>query len=125
MVPYEVTHNVDLAGQLAAGRRRGTCVAVYGPAPHPLWLTIFTSMFMHGGLLHIGGNMLYLWIFGNNIEDALGKFRFLVFYLVCGFAAALAQIAAAPTRPSRPWARRGPSRACWRPTGCCTRTRAS
>ena len=45
----------------------------YGPAPHPLWLTIFTSMFMHGSLLHIGGNMLYLWIFGNNVEDALGK----------------------------------------------------
>ena len=51
--------------------------------------TIFTSMFLHGGLMHLGGNMLYLWIFGNNIEDAMGHVRYLVFYLVCGVAAAL------------------------------------
>jgi len=51
--------------------------------------TILTSMFMHGGLLHIAGNMLYLWIFGNNVEDAMGHARFVVFYLVCGTAAAL------------------------------------
>jgi membrane associated rhomboid family serine protease len=55
------------------------------------WLTIFTSMFMHGGFLHVGGNMLYLWIFGNNIEDAMGHARFLLFYLFCGIAAALSQ----------------------------------
>jgi membrane associated rhomboid family serine protease len=55
----------------------------------PPALTIFTSMFLHGGLLHIAGNMLYLWIFGNNVEDAMGHLRFLVFYLVCGGAAAL------------------------------------
>ncbi len=54
---------------------------------HPVF-TVFSSMFMHGGLLHIGGNMLYLWIFGNNIEDKLGHVRFLVFYLVCGIVAA-------------------------------------
>lgn len=54
---------------------------------HPA-LTIFSSMFLHGGLLHVGGNMLYLWIFGNNIEDMLGHFRFLIFYLVSGIAAA-------------------------------------
>jgi membrane associated rhomboid family serine protease len=59
-------------------------------APAP-WLTVFTSMFVHGGLFHVGGNMLYLWIFGNNVEDSMGKGRFLVFYLVCGVAAALAQ----------------------------------
>jgi membrane associated rhomboid family serine protease len=52
--------------------------------------TIFTSMFMHGGILHIAGNMLYLWIFGNNVEDAMGHMRFAVFYLVCGVVAALA-----------------------------------
>ena len=98
MVPYEVTHNVDLAGH-SLRDSSGHVVAVYGPAPHPIWLTIFTSMFMHGGLLHIGGNMLYLWIFGNNIEDALGKFRFLVFYLVCGFVAALSQILSGPNSP--------------------------
>jgi membrane associated rhomboid family serine protease len=55
------------------------------------WVTIFTSMFMHGGFLHIGGNMLYLWIFGNNVEDAMGHARFLLFYLICGVAAALSE----------------------------------
>jgi membrane associated rhomboid family serine protease len=55
------------------------------------WVTVFTSMFLHGGLLHFGGNMLYLWIFGDNVEDRMGHGRFLVFYLLCGVAAALAQ----------------------------------
>jgi membrane associated rhomboid family serine protease len=59
-------------------------------------LTIFTSMFMHGGLFHIAGNMLYLWIFGNNVEDTLGHGRYLVFYLASGVAAALAQTAVGP-----------------------------
>ncbi len=54
------------------------------------WLTVFTSMFMHGGIMHIAGNMLYLWIFGNNIEDRLGHFKYLIFYLLSGVAAALA-----------------------------------
>jgi membrane associated rhomboid family serine protease len=61
---------------------------------HPL-LTIITSMFMHGGLFHIFGNMLYLWIFGDNIEDKVGHFRFLLFYLFCGITAALAHTASA------------------------------
>jgi membrane associated rhomboid family serine protease len=54
-------------------------------------------MFMHGGLMHIGGNMLYLWIFGNNVEDTLGHLRFLVFYVACGVAAAVAQTVVGPT----------------------------
>ncbi len=58
----------------------------------PIWLTLFTSMFLHGDVWHIGFNMLYLWVFGNNVEDLLGHFRFLVFYLGCGVLAALAQI---------------------------------
>jgi membrane associated rhomboid family serine protease len=62
----------------------------------PFWLTIFTAMFMHAGLLHIGSNMLYLWIFGNNVEDRLGRVVFLGFYLVGGVAAALTQIAIDP-----------------------------
>jgi membrane associated rhomboid family serine protease len=62
---------------------------VYG-IPRPL-LTLITSMFLHGGFLHLGGNMLYLWIFGNNVEDAMGHVRFLLFYLACGIAAALAE----------------------------------
>ena len=55
----------------------------------PELIRIFVSMFLHGGLLHIGGNMLYLWIFGDNIEDRLGHFMYLVFYLACGFLATL------------------------------------
>ena len=60
--------------------------AVVAPA-----LTIFSSMFLHGGLLHLLGNMLYLWIFGDNIEDRLGRVRYIAFYLICGVVAALAQ----------------------------------
>jgi membrane associated rhomboid family serine protease len=58
----------------------------------PVWLSIFTSMFLHGGLLHIASNMLYLWIFGNNVEDVLGHVRFVIFYLLCGAVAAATQI---------------------------------
>jgi membrane associated rhomboid family serine protease len=55
--------------------------------------TLFTSMFMHAGLLHLGGNMLYLWIFGDNVEDRFGHIQFLIFYLLCGLAATFAQLA--------------------------------
>jgi len=60
--------------------------------PLPFWSTLITSMFLHGGWLHLGGNMLYLWIFGDNLEKTMGHARFLVFYLVCGVAAGLAHI---------------------------------
>jgi membrane associated rhomboid family serine protease len=56
----------------------------------PAVATVFTSMFLHGGILHIAGNMLYLWIFGNNVEDGMGRIRFLLFYLICGAIAAFA-----------------------------------
>jgi membrane associated rhomboid family serine protease len=85
MVPRELTRGVDLA--------------INGETLRPFWLTIFTSMFMHGGLMHILGNMVYLVVFGNNIEDALGHGRFLVFYLACGVLAALAQIFWNPGSP--------------------------
>ncbi|HXH28640.1 MAG TPA: rhomboid family intramembrane serine protease, partial [Candidatus Polarisedimenticolia bacterium] len=58
--------------------------------------TLFTAMFLHGSLLHVAGNMLYLWIFGNNIEDVMGHARFLAFYLICGLTGSLAQVAASP-----------------------------
>ncbi|MBK9516826.1 MAG: rhomboid family intramembrane serine protease [Anaeromyxobacter sp.] len=88
--------------QLSAGERS---VLLGGAIPYELltfqdlWpralvpppLTIFTSMFLHGGLMHLGGNLLFLWIFGNNVEDALGRPRFLAFYLASGVAAAVAQ----------------------------------
>lgn len=65
-------------------------------SPIPAELTLVTSMFLHGGILHLAGNMLFLWIFGNNVEDALGHVRFVAFYLLAGVAAALAHIFQAP-----------------------------
>jgi membrane associated rhomboid family serine protease len=62
----------------------------------PAWGSVFTSMFMHGGFWHLAGNMLYLWIFGNNIEDAMGHTRFVVFYLLCGVGAVAAQVLSNP-----------------------------
>ncbi len=64
-------------------------VGVRDLVPPPL--TILTSMFLHGGIVHIAGKMLFLWIFGNNVEDALGRLRFLLFYLASGIVAALSQ----------------------------------
>ena len=62
----------------------------------PAWATVVTAMFLHGGWMHIGGNMLYLWIFGDNVEDSMGPIKFVIFYLLCGGAAALAQFAIDP-----------------------------
>jgi len=68
------------------------CVASLVPVPHLAWYEgIFSSMFLHGGWLHIAGNMLFLWIFGNNVEDALGRLRFLLWYVAAGLAATAAQ----------------------------------
>lgn len=69
-----------------------------GQASNPVgeWFTLISSQFLHGGFAHLGGNMLYLWIFGNNIEDQLGHGRFIVFYLACGALAGLAQWIFAP-----------------------------
>ncbi|MBI3634662.1 MAG: rhomboid family intramembrane serine protease [Candidatus Rokubacteria bacterium] len=75
-------------------RLSGACAAA-GEFPHPA-LTIFTSMFLHGGLFHLAGNMLYLWIFGDNVEDTLGHGRFLIFYVLSGIAAALVQTGMSP-----------------------------
>jgi rhomboid family protein len=63
-----------------------------GPTPGSVYLTLFTSMFMHGGIAHIAGNMLFLWIFGDNIEDRLGHVKYLIFYLLCGIIASLAHV---------------------------------
>jgi membrane associated rhomboid family serine protease len=73
----------------------GTCNVPDGTAPD--WLTVFTAMFMHGGLLHLGGNMLFLWIFGNNVEDSMGPVRFVIFYLLAGVAATALQTAIGPS----------------------------
>jgi membrane associated rhomboid family serine protease len=83
--------------ELSLGSRANELVFALGLIPSSfLWINVFTSMFVHGGWLHFGGNMLYLWIFGDNVEDRTGHGRFIVFYLLCGIAAALAQTAMAP-----------------------------
>jgi membrane associated rhomboid family serine protease len=79
-VPYEFVNRTDLPPASAV----------------PIPLTLFTSMFLHAGWLHLGGNMLYLWIFGNNVEEEFGVFRFLLFYLFSGVVAALAHVVTAP-----------------------------
>jgi membrane associated rhomboid family serine protease len=71
---------------LLGGKTLAPALALVSPET-----TIFTSMFLHGGFLHLAGNMLYLWIFGNNVEDAMGHARFIVFYVLCGAAAVFAQ----------------------------------
>jgi membrane associated rhomboid family serine protease len=81
VIPYEVTHPGDQVIDRACPAQDTST-----------WLTLLTSMFMHGGLLHLGGNMLFLWIFGNNVEDSMGPIRFIVFYLLAGLAAIAAQV---------------------------------
>ena len=80
MVPRELTAGQDLPPTI----------------PVPVWTTALTSMFLHGGWLHLGGNMLYLWIFGDNLEKVMGPVKFLIFYLLCGFAAAAAHVLSSP-----------------------------
>jgi membrane associated rhomboid family serine protease len=78
--------------ELSLGSSLNQFIFAFGLVPAEFsWLTVFSSMFLHGGLLHVGGNMLYLWIFGDNVEDRVGHGRFVAFYLLCGLAAALAQ----------------------------------
>ena len=91
-VPFEITHNTDLVGmQTIHAGGQSIPIQLY-PGPTPIYLTLLSSMFMHASWLHIGGNMLYLWIFGDNIEDRIGSAKFLVFYLICGLAASAADI---------------------------------
>lgn len=79
-IPFELMHGTD----------------AISPTPIPVYATLLTSIFLHGGWMHLGGNMLYLWIFGNNIEDTLGHFKFLVFYIFCGFVATIAHVLSEP-----------------------------
>ncbi|HEY3160416.1 MAG TPA: rhomboid family intramembrane serine protease [Vicinamibacterales bacterium] len=83
--------------ELSLGRAVDAFTLYWGLVPAAFsWVTILTSMFLHGGIMHVAGNMLYLWIFGDNVEDRMGHGRFLVFYLLCGAAAALAQTITQP-----------------------------
>jgi len=83
--------------ELSLGRAVDAFTLYWGLVPAAFsWVTVLTSMFLHGGIMHVAGNMLYLWIFGDNVEDRMGHGRFLVFYLLCGTAAALAQTITQP-----------------------------
>lgn len=95
MIPHAVMSNKSVIVPLGHNSAGQTVVTAF-QGLSPQWLTIFTSMFMHGSIAHIAGNMLYLWIFGNNIEDTLGHFTFLIFYLAAGFFAAMAHILSDP-----------------------------
>jgi membrane associated rhomboid family serine protease len=97
-IPYEISHPGKECDAVGARILCEGQPGVSGDAEDqpPTWLTILTSIFMHGGLLHIAGNMLFLWIFGNNIEDSMGRLRFIGFYLLGGLAATLAQTAIDP-----------------------------
>jgi membrane associated rhomboid family serine protease len=96
-IPFALTHPGYHCGLIETVR--GAAIACrHGAVPGtlPTWQTIFTAMFMHASILHIGGNMLFLWIFGNNVEDALGHVKYLAFYIVGGLAALVLQVAVAP-----------------------------
>jgi membrane associated rhomboid family serine protease len=93
-VPAEIVSGRDIVTPARVVEYMGQRVLIPGLGETPLsvYLTLFTSMFMHGGIAHIAGNMLFLWIFGDNIEDRLGHVKYLVFYLVCGLIASLAHV---------------------------------
>jgi membrane associated rhomboid family serine protease len=107
-IPYEITHPGEHCGVLGDPKDPGSKMvcgksaeldragATPGGDQPSTWLTVLTSMFMHGGLLHIAGNMLFLWIFGNNVEDSMGRVKFVAFYLLGGLAATAAQVGFSP-----------------------------
>ena len=94
-VPQEIVTGTDIARDVPVGRdpQTGRMVGIHlEPIAFPVYVTLLTSMFMHGGFMHLFGNMLYLWIFGDNLEDRLGHVRYALFYLATGLAASLAHV---------------------------------
>jgi membrane associated rhomboid family serine protease len=98
LVPKEITTGTDLYGpQIVVDPLTGEAARIMlYPTPFSVYLNFLTSMFMHGGFMHLFGNMMFLLIFGDNLENLIGHIKFAVFYLVCGFAAAFAQIMMGP-----------------------------
>ena len=96
-IPFALTHPGDSCGvvQTVGGQALG-CVKGTLPNTIPAWQTVFTGMFMHASIIHIGGNMIFLWIFGNNVEDSMGPLKFVFFYIVGGIAALALQVAISP-----------------------------
>ena len=95
-VPLEIETGRDVTtpDHVVRNPASGEPVALPGlqPTPGSVYLTLLTSMFMHGGIAHIFGNMLFLWIFGDNLENVMGRIRYLIFYLLCGVIASLAHV---------------------------------
>lgn len=97
LVPKEITTGVDISGvQVIRNSVGQTAEIMHYSSPLPIYFNFLSSMFMHGGIMHIFGNMLFLWIFGDNLENLVGHIRYAIFYLLCGFAAAVAQILTGP-----------------------------
>ena len=96
-IPFEITHHQDLTSTQWMSVSGERIAIPQAPGPHPISLTILSAMFMHGSWMHIIGNMMYLIIFGDQIEDLLGHLFFLIFYLVCGAAASAAHILGDPS----------------------------
>lgn len=93
-VPQEIVTGKDIDRPVTIQGSSGSDIGQIDlqPTPISVYITLLTSMFMHGGLMHIFGNMLFLWIFGDNLEDRLGHVRYLIFYLVCGLIASIAHV---------------------------------
>ncbi len=94
LVPQEIITGIDITStQVVTDALTGETGRIdHQPTPLPVYFNFLSSMFMHGGFMHLFGNVLFLWVFGDNLENRLGHIRYAAFYLVCGFAAALAQI---------------------------------
>ena len=91
-VPYEITTGRDIAEPIPIEIDGQRDVLRHAPGPEPIQFTLISSMFMHGGLLHLGGNMLFLWVFGDNVEHRMGRLPYIGFYLLAGVIAAMAQV---------------------------------
>src|SRR5829696_6614317 len=90
LVPREITSGIDITGiQIVRDAMGNTGEVRHYDTPLPVYFNFLSSMFMHGGFGHIFGNMLFLWVFGDNLENLVGHIRFAIFYLLCGFVAAL------------------------------------
>jgi membrane associated rhomboid family serine protease len=94
-IPFALTHPGDQCGLVENGQALA-CVKGTLPGAIPTWQTVFTAMFMHASIIHIAGNMIFLWIFGNNVEDSMGPVKFFFFYIVGGIAALALQVAISP-----------------------------
>lgn len=96
VVPQEITTGTDLTSPVSVTAQEGTVQIPQAPGPVPIYLTLLSSMFMHGGYMHLFGNMLYLWIFGDNVEHRFGSGTFLAVYLAAGLAGSALQITLDP-----------------------------